>query len=91
MSELERHSGCERRLEELYSYLDEELSAEEATAVRQHVADCDPCAAEQKLEEIVRELLRRSCESRAPEELRIRIVERISITSTSRTTRARRR
>lgn len=80
MSDLEKHARCERRLEELYRYLDEELSSEEAAAVRRHVTDCDPCSAEEKLEQIVRALLRRSCESRAPEELRVRIVERISIT-----------
>lgn len=76
----ENYAHCERRLEELYTYLDEEVSADEAQVIREHLSDCDPCSAEQKLEVIVRELVRRSCESRAPEELRMRIVQRISVT-----------
>lgn len=80
MSDNDQHSRCERRLEELYTYLDEEVSASEAQVIRDHLSDCDPCSAEQKLEVIVRALVRRSCESRAPEELRMRIVQRISVT-----------
>jgi len=71
---------CERRLEELYAYLDAEVSAEEAAMIRRHVADCDPCAIEEKLEQVVRQLLRRSCVSEAPVTLRTRIVQEISVT-----------
>jgi len=84
MSDNDKRAHCERRLEELYTYLDEEVSSGEANAIRQHLTDCDPCAAEEKLEEIVRSLVRRSCESRAPETLRLRIVERISVIETRR-------
>lgn len=75
---------CERRLEELYAYLDAEVSAEEAAMIRRHVADCDPCATEEKLEQVVRQLLRRSCVSQAPSTLRTRIVQEISITRVQR-------
>ncbi|HLS03589.1 MAG TPA: mycothiol system anti-sigma-R factor [Actinomycetales bacterium] len=80
MSEFKERAHCERRLEELYSYLDEEVTESEAQTIRAHLADCDPCSAERKLEEIVRALVRRSCESQAPAELRMRIVQRISVT-----------
>ncbi len=79
MSEKGMRAHCEQRLEELYAYLDEEVTPAEARIIRDHVANCDPCAVEEKLEQIVRALVRRSCESRAPETLRIRIVESISI------------
>lgn len=79
MSENQDRTHCERRLEELYAYLDEEVTPSEATAIRAHLTNCDPCAAEQQLEKIVRKLVRRSCESRAPETLRMRIVERITV------------
>lgn len=84
MSEANKHSHCERRLEELYTYLDEEVTAEEAKSIREHLNACDPCSAEQKLEVLVRQLVRRSCESRAPETLRTRIVQRISVIESSR-------
>lgn len=70
---------CEHALEHLYEFLDSEMTSEDEELMRAHVAHCSPCLAELSIEDLVKQLVKRSCAERAPETLRSRIQERIRI------------
>lgn len=72
-------SECEHALQHLYEYLDSEMKPEDEQRMRAHVAHCSPCLAELSVEDLVKQLVKRSCAERAPETLRLRIHEQIRI------------
>ena|ERR687890_1352970 len=74
---------CEHALEHLYEYLDSEMTPEDEQRMRAHVAHCSPCLAELSVEELVKRLVRRSCAERAPETLRVRIREQLTVMTTT--------
>ena len=70
---------CGDALSRVYDYLDQELDAASAVAIAGHLDECPDCAEQYRLEQVVKALVHRTCcEERAPEELRVRIVARIS-------------
>ena len=73
-------------LERLYQYLDGALTPEEIDQVRAHVEDCEDCRHQQELEQFIRTAVRRSCQEKAPEQLRTTILSRITQISTTRVT-----
>ncbi|PZR52097.1 mycothiol system anti-sigma-R factor [Xylanimonas oleitrophica] len=77
-------SECEHALGHLYEYLDSEMTPEDEHRMRAHVAHCAPCLAELSVEELVKQLVRRSCNERAPETLRLRIHEQLTVMTTLR-------
>jgi anti-sigma factor (TIGR02949 family) len=74
-------SECEHALMHLYEYLDSEMTPEDEQRMRAHVAHCSPCLAELSVEDLVKQLVRRSCKERAPETLRLRIHEQLTVMS----------
>lgn len=69
---------CIDALEQVYDYLNGELTEEQAAVIRVHLEACPPCLRHYALEQAVKRLIGRSCcEERAPETLRIQIVTRI--------------
>ncbi len=67
-------------LERIYHYLDGELSADELTDIERHLATCPECQSEYAIESLLKELVRRSCQSdQAPAGLRERIQARIVV------------
>ncbi|WP_235915583.1 mycothiol system anti-sigma-R factor [Puerhibacterium puerhi] len=70
---------CEHALEHLYEFLDSEMTPADEQRMRAHVAHCSPCLAELSVEELVKQLVRRSCSERAPETLRVRIHQQLSV------------
>lgn len=72
-------SACDHALQHLYEYLDSEMTPEDEALMRAHVAHCSPCLAELSVEDLVKQLVKRSCAERAPETLRLRIREQIRI------------
>ena len=83
--------GCndgEDRLEQLYQYLDGALTPEDIDQVRAHVDRCPDCHHQQELELIIRSALRRSCQEKAPAQLRATIMTRITQVSTTTVRRA---
>ena len=77
-------SECEHALNHLYEYLDSEMTADDELRMRAHVAHCSPCLAELSIEELVKRLVRRSCAERAPDTLRVRIHEQLTVMISSR-------
>ncbi|WP_166849726.1 mycothiol system anti-sigma-R factor [Isoptericola sp. BMS4] len=75
----EGENECEHALVHLYEYLDSEMTPADERRMRAHVAHCSPCLAELSVEELVKQLVKRSCAERAPETLRLRIHEQITV------------
>jgi mycothiol system anti-sigma-R factor len=69
---------CSEVLAELYAYLDEELDPSASVKIHQHLDECGPCLREYGLEEVVKKLVHRCCQSDpAPPELRVKVLVRI--------------
>ncbi len=69
--------GCEEAYSHLFEYLDSEMTSADTARIRAHIETCEPCLADLSTEEIIRRLLKRSCIERAPEHLRVQIVQRL--------------
>lgn len=69
---------CSVVLEQVYSYLDNEMSEADCDKVRQHLEECGPCLQEYGLEEAVKKLVARHCGcDSAPAALRRKVLVRI--------------
>jgi anti-sigma factor (TIGR02949 family) len=77
----EGESECEHALTHLYEYLDSEMTPDDELRMRAHVAHCSPCLAELSVEELVKQLVRRSCHEQAPAGLRDRIHAQLTVMS----------
>nr|WP_100348353.1 mycothiol system anti-sigma-R factor [Luteimicrobium subarcticum] len=75
--------SCDHVVGHLYEYLDSEMTPEDAERMRAHLAHCSPCLAELGLDELVRQVLRRSCADKAPEGLRARVRAQLTVTRTT--------
>jgi mycothiol system anti-sigma-R factor len=70
---------CSQVLDQVYSYLDGEMTEHDRSHIRQHLIECAPCLKEYDLDEALKALVRRSCSGEsAPEELRLKIMTRIT-------------
>ena len=67
--------ACAAALTHLWSYLDQELTLDDAEELRDHLAGCPPCLAEYSIDVVLKDLVRRSCHEEAPAGLRVRIRE----------------
>jgi len=77
----EGHEGfdCSRARLQLFEYLDGEMDANDCVKIREHLAHCGPCLQEYDIDQIIKALVRRSCDCEAaPTELRTQIMSRIT-------------
>lgn len=70
---------CRQALGRLFEFLDHEIDEADGDRIRQHLADCEPCLAEYDVEDHLKKLVRRSCAEHAPDELRVRIHEQLTV------------
>lgn len=77
-------SPCEQALAHLDEYIDCEMSQVDTGRLEAHINSCETCQAEVGLEQKVRELIRRSCMEQAPESLRERVLEQITVVMSER-------
>lgn len=69
---------CEAALAEVYTFLDDELTVETRTAIVAHLESCGPCFEAFDFEAELRTVIStRARSDEVPEQLRIRIVERL--------------
>jgi mycothiol system anti-sigma-R factor len=68
---------CIDVLDAVYSYVDGELAEDDVASIRAHLEDCGPCLRQYDLEQALKALVRRSCQDRAPDHLRTRILAEI--------------
>jgi anti-sigma factor (TIGR02949 family) len=74
------YDHCERVLERMYEFLDNELDTATGDAIRHHLAACEPCMDRIDVELAVRTLVRRCCGGDvAPSHLRSKIVSQLTV------------
>ncbi len=69
------HDNCFEAVEQLYFYLDGELTYERRVVIAQHLADCPPCGDAFDFESELRIVIAQKCRERVPEGLRARVFE----------------
>lgn len=75
-----QNGGCsDTRMERIYRYLDGALNAPDLAEVREHIENCSSCQSEHDLELIIRDVVKRSCEEKAPHSLKMKIVQRLAV------------
>ena len=74
MAESDHHehdeTPCEAALQELYLYLDGELTPEKRTTIKSHLDDCSPCFEAFDFEAELRTVISKRCREQVPESLR---------------------
>ncbi|MBC7638504.1 MAG: mycothiol system anti-sigma-R factor [Rhodoferax sp.] len=71
-------ASCRDVLDRVYEYLDNELGEPDYAKIKQHLVECGPCLRQFDLDEAVKALVRRSCSEAAPDQLRLKILGRIT-------------
>jgi mycothiol system anti-sigma-R factor len=66
---------CQEALEELYTFLDGELTVEKREHIRHHLDDCNPCLGAFDFEAEVRMVIAQRCREQVPPALRQRIAD----------------
>ena len=75
----DEHVDCSQALYRMSEYLDGEMTADDAREIAEHLTECVPCLEEHEREQIVKQLIRRSCaQESAPATLRTTIMQRIT-------------
>lgn len=74
---------CPGYVENLYAYIDGELSDEQCIELKEHLLDCPPCLTEYERDMLLKKLVKRACACEpAPASLRTTILTRISYSYT---------
>jgi len=60
---------CQDALDELYGFLDGELTEERRFAIQRHLDECQPCAEPYDFEAELRAVVRRKCQEQVPNAL----------------------
>ncbi len=69
---------CDKAVEHLYLYLDQELSGEVRAAVRVHLETCEDCSGHFEFEAVFLKFVETRCRGQcAPDELRRRIFDKL--------------
>ena len=69
---------CSEVLDQVYAYLDHEMSEVDCEEIRKHLDECGPCLKEFGLDELVKKLVHKHCGcDPAPADLRSKVLIRI--------------
>ncbi|MGZ4619127.1 MAG: mycothiol system anti-sigma-R factor [Frankiaceae bacterium] len=76
-------TDCRDVLHAVYLYLDGEIDAEQRRLIREHLDECSPCLRQFGVEQEVKVLVARHCGGdRAPDSLRVSVLERLRLVQT---------
>jgi mycothiol system anti-sigma-R factor len=65
---------CEKALENLYLFIDQEIDTASCAEIQTHIDECTTCLSEYDLERVVKSLVSRSCTEVAPDPLREKVL-----------------
>jgi mycothiol system anti-sigma-R factor len=69
---------CREVIEQVYLYLDGEMTDDEGAHIRQHLDECSPCLREYGVDQDIKTLIARKCGCEtAPSELKLRVLARL--------------
>ncbi len=83
MAETDHHdhdhdaTPCESALQELYLYLDGELTPEKRSTIKSHLDDCNPCFEAFDFEAELRIVISKHCRDEVPDSLRERVAREL--------------
>ncbi|PPF47076.1 alpha-ketoglutarate decarboxylase [Pseudoclavibacter sp. AY1F1] len=69
--------GCEKAKDALEEYLRNELASTDASDIREHLEHCKDCESELHVNRSLMEVVQRACKERAPEELRLHVLDQL--------------
>lgn len=69
-----KHSTCQEALEELYVFLDGEMTVEKREHIRVHLDDCNPCLEHYDFEAELRIVISKKCREAVPQSLKDKIL-----------------
>lgn len=69
--------GCAKAKKDLEEYLHNELQADDAADIREHLEGCVDCESEVQVGIVLTEVVQRACRETAPEELRVQVLARL--------------
>ncbi|RNE56815.1 zf-HC2 domain-containing protein [Cryobacterium tepidiphilum] len=69
--------GCEKAKAELEEYLHNELCAEDAADIREHLESCTDCSTEHLIGRTLTDVVQRACKETAPEDLRDMVLQKL--------------
>jgi mycothiol system anti-sigma-R factor len=79
MSHDDANMDCSQALHRMMEYVDGEMTPEDTQALREHLSGCAPCLAERDIDQVLRQIVQRSCACEpAPPRLRATIMQRIT-------------
>ena len=73
--------SCDRALRQMLAFLDAELPVADTDAIREHLVACEPCLGHYETEELIRKVITRGCQEKAPVELRAKIIQALQTVS----------
>ena len=69
-----QHDTCQEALEELYTFLDGEMTVEKREHIRVHLDDCNPCLEQYDFEAELRIVISKKCKEAVPQTLKDKIL-----------------
>ena len=69
--------GCTKAKQDLEEYLHNELQADDAADIREHLETCSDCQSEVHVGIVLTEVVQRACKETAPEELRVQVMAKL--------------
>lgn len=74
MGDEHEHETCQEALQELYTFLDGELTVEKRESIRVHLDGCNPCLGAYDFEAELRMVISAKCKEPVPETLKDKIL-----------------
>jgi mycothiol system anti-sigma-R factor len=65
---------CEKALDNLYLFIDQEIDTASCAEIQNHIDECTDCLGVYDLERVVKSLVSRSCSEVAPQPLREKVL-----------------
>lgn len=66
---------CQEAIATLYSFLDDELTADNRRLIQTHLDECEPCIRKFGFEAELKEVIARKCRDEVPESLRRKVYD----------------
>jgi mycothiol system anti-sigma-R factor len=70
-------SNCDEALDRVFEYIDGEMGAPDLERIGQHLRECPPCEAEKKVNEKLKNMVKKCSDDVAPEDLRAKVMATI--------------
>jgi mycothiol system anti-sigma-R factor len=74
----EGQGNCDEALQELYTFLDGELTEQKRSVIKHHLDDCSPCLEVYDFEAELRLVIKHRCQEQVPDSLRQKVANKLA-------------